>query len=413
VIFFSYAREDAAAVGELYRLMKAKGLQPWMDTQDIPPGADWALEIQRAIRRADFFFVFLSHSSVVKTGVLKDEIRAGVAVREANLAGEHFLIPVRLEEVNLPESLARYQWVDYFRDGGRARLLQVVGYDPLRAFRRTFVRYAAIAAALVVAGLVCWVAYRRLHDPVREFVAWRQSPGDVRADSTEALIGVTLWELRPSKDSDPPAVREIVHPEDRPATEWQWTAVRSKLNLSLALQAKFRIGIESSRAGYLYIVDRADYGSGLKPPVLIFPTTRIRGGNNYVASGSLVEVPPDFFELQSSGADYRGERVTILLSPAALPLSIGREQLDLNQAMFNRWQHDWSVPARLVHAEIGASAGIVTKGEVESKNNPQRMLGMDDPAPQYLFDLPAKPNAPLLFDFRITVAGGATIIKSS
>ena len=38
--------------------------------------------------------------------------------------GVAYLIPVRLEECEVPERLKRWQWVDLFRDGGYERLLQ-------------------------------------------------------------------------------------------------------------------------------------------------------------------------------------------------------------------------------------------------------------------------------------------------
>lgn len=396
-VFFSYAREDAARVSEIYQLVKSKGFQPWMDTRDIAGGEDWDLAIKRAIRRANFFLVFISHFSIVKTGVLKDEMESGISIRQSNLEHERFLIPVRLEECEIPESLKPYQWVNYFDDDGPARLLRALGYQP-----RRFLMYAVSALILGLLCLASWVIYRRTHDPARDFVEGRGSQGSEHTDPRKALIGVTLWELRPARATDPPAVRQIFHP-DQAATGLELTPVRSKIKLSLPLNAKFRIGIESSRAGYLYVIDRAAYGSELTQPILIFPTTRIRDGNNYVSSGSSVELPSDYWELQSWRANYRGEQITVLLTPAPLPLSIGRDQLALDAAQFNNWVHEWGVEPRLVSGQPENSEATATPGEAQSRNNPRHNLTPQDPAPQNLYELPTKPDTPVLFHIQVSV----------
>jgi TIR domain len=398
-VFFSYAREDEARVAEIYRLVKSKGFRPWMDTRDIAGGEDWDLAIKRAIRRANFFLVFVSHFSLVKTGVLKAEMESGISIRQANLEHERFLIPVRLEECDLPDSLKPYQWINYFADDGPVRLLRALGYQP-----RRFLKYAVSAAIFALLCLAAWAIYRRAHDPAREFVTQRSSQGAEPSDSRKALIGVTLWELRPTREADPPAVREIIHPEQAAAeVSEKLTPVRSKMNLSLPLNAKFRIGIESSRPGYLYVIDRALYGSELTRPTLIFPTTRIRDGNNYISNGSSVELPSDYFELQSRRADYRGEQITILLTPKPLPLLIGREQLPLDEAQFNKWVHDWGVQPRVVAGRLDDSESTATPGEAQSRNNPLHNLTPQDPAPQNLYELPAKSDVPVLFHFLVSI----------
>jgi TIR domain len=398
-VFFSYAREDEARVAEIYRLLKSKGFRPWMDTRDIAGGEDWDLAIQRAIRRANFFLAFISHFSLVKTGVLKAEMESGISIRQSHLEHERFLIPVRLEERDLPDSLKPYQWINYFDDDGPVRLLGALGYQP-----RGFLKYAVSAAIVVLLCVASWVIYHRTHDPAQEFVTRRSSQGAEPTDPRKALIGVTLWELRPTRETDPPAVREIIHPEQA-ATELseKLTPVRSKMNLSLPLNAKFRIGIESSRPGYLYVIDRAVYGSELTRPILIFPTTRIRDGNNYISNGSSVEMPSDYFELQSRRADYRGEQITILLTPKPLPLLIGREQLPLDDAQFNKWVHDWDVQPRLVAGQPDNSEPTATPGEAQSRNKLNHNLTPQDPAPQNLYELPAKSDVPVLFHFLVSI----------
>ena len=51
--------------------------------------------------------------------------------------GVAFLIPVRLEECEIPERLKRWQWVDLFDDDGYTRLLRGLGVSVFQREIRT------------------------------------------------------------------------------------------------------------------------------------------------------------------------------------------------------------------------------------------------------------------------------------
>jgi len=396
-VFLSYAREDEATVAEVYRLLKARGFQPWMDTRDIAGGEDWGLAIQRAMRRANFVLVFISHSSLGKPGVLQDEIKAGLLIREANLEGERFVIPVRLEKCEIPESLKPYQWINYFDRDGRPRLLKALGYQPVRPWI-----YAGALIILAALAVSFWWGRAAGRSPVDQFVSGREVKGN-EAPVGNAWIGITLLELRPTKATDAPSVREIIHPPAEPSAEAEHlTPVRSRMKLALPVEAKFRIGIESSQSGYLYVIDRAQYGDQWSPPVMIFPTTRIRSGDNLISRGSYIELPSDYWAFQSTRPGYRGEQITILLTPAALPVSIGADEANLDPELFAKWEREWSVPARLVATQIEDSDVTATPGEAAARNRQFQRLSSKDPAPQYLYELPAK--SPAMFHFPLSVA---------
>jgi hypothetical protein len=66
-------------------------------------------------------------------------------------------------------------------------------------------------------------------------------------------------------------------------------------------------------------------------PVLIFPTTRTRGGDNRVKAGRVIEIPsqddsPPFFTMRKSRADNTGENLIVLVTPAPIAdLEIGEK----------------------------------------------------------------------------------------
>lgn len=123
-IFLSYAREDEARAEQLYQQLNEAGFRPWMDTRDLLPGEISA--IKRAIQDSDFFVACLSEIAVRKRSYIRREIRGAVARREEMLEHDIYLIPVRLEECDVPEELRAHQWLDLFKPNGWERLVKAL-----------------------------------------------------------------------------------------------------------------------------------------------------------------------------------------------------------------------------------------------------------------------------------------------
>ncbi len=107
-IFFSYAREDAAFIDEVKRLVEAAGHDVWVDVEDIRGGDSWRSAIVAAISGADAVVVALSRHSVQSRNVATEvSIAASQQVR---------IVPLRLDETepegDLAYDLARVHWVD-------------------------------------------------------------------------------------------------------------------------------------------------------------------------------------------------------------------------------------------------------------------------------------------------------------
>jgi hypothetical protein len=125
-IFLSYAREDEGKVEKLYQELSDAGFKPWMDTKDILPGERWQSSIRKAVRRSDFFLACLSANSVSKRGWIQREIRDALDIWQEKLEADIYLIPVRLEDCEVPESLCDFQWVDLFEEDGWTRLVKAI-----------------------------------------------------------------------------------------------------------------------------------------------------------------------------------------------------------------------------------------------------------------------------------------------
>jgi hypothetical protein len=81
----------------------------------LQPGQDWASEISKAIRRSRFVLACISNSSISKSGFVQKELRIALDVADEQPEGSTFLIPVRLEECEIPDRLKRWQAADLFK----------------------------------------------------------------------------------------------------------------------------------------------------------------------------------------------------------------------------------------------------------------------------------------------------------
>lgn len=125
-LFLSYARVDRGRVEAIYDKLRENGQSPWMDVKDILPGERWEVKINQAIERSDFFLAFLSQSSVDRRGVLRKELRQALEKWKGMLEDDIYLIPVRLEQCNVPDELVGFQILDLFAQDWWNRLVSAV-----------------------------------------------------------------------------------------------------------------------------------------------------------------------------------------------------------------------------------------------------------------------------------------------
>jgi hypothetical protein len=123
-VFVCHASENETTVKELVDQLKADGFDPWFYTDKILPGMDWDLENQKAMRESDAVIVCFSKIAVEKEGYIQKEIKYAVEIQKEKPEGTIFLIPVQLDECNIPYSLRNVQWGKYFELGGYTKIVQ-------------------------------------------------------------------------------------------------------------------------------------------------------------------------------------------------------------------------------------------------------------------------------------------------
>jgi hypothetical protein len=221
----------------------------------------------------------------------------------------------------------------------------------------------------------------------------------------EALVGLTIWRVRPSAARDEPGARVLVHSE-KGAQEW--TPERLAADLPLAEGERVRFSIESARSGYLYVIDREEYANGsFGEPYMLFPTTKIRGGRNRVQGGTVVEMPswddtPPYVWLKRSRPDHVAEVLTILVTPEPLEgLHIGSEPLKLNAEQVKAWESKWGAEVKRLSARQQQGKSYTTAEKYAASG--YQSLTQADPTPETLYVVPAKEGEALIVNVPLRI----------
>ena len=123
-VFLCHSSNDKPAVRELYQKLRAEPwIEPWLDEEELYPGQDWNMEIEKAVEAADAIIVCLTKNSINKEGYVQRELRIVLDFADYKPEGTLYIIPVRLEECDPPRRLRPWQYADYF-EGQRERGLQ-------------------------------------------------------------------------------------------------------------------------------------------------------------------------------------------------------------------------------------------------------------------------------------------------
>ena len=127
-VFLCHASQDKPIVRELCQRLNAEGwIDPWLVEEKLLPGQDWDMEIEKAVEAADAVIVCLSSRSINKEGYIQKELRFVLDIALEKPEGAIFVIPLRLDECDIPRRLRSWQYADYFpsnRESAYDRLLK-------------------------------------------------------------------------------------------------------------------------------------------------------------------------------------------------------------------------------------------------------------------------------------------------
>ncbi|MEP7214411.1 MAG: DUF4384 domain-containing protein [Acidobacteriota bacterium] len=247
--------------------------------------------------------------------------------------------------------------------------------------------------------------------PVRyKVVGSRPLPTSDNDSNGSAVVGVTVWRLRPSKKTDDAEVRQLIHEQG------EWTPERVTAGVPLTEGSRVQLTIESPRAGYLYVFDREVYADKTYgEPYLIFPTLNLNAGDNKVSAGRVIEIPssedkPAYYTLKRSRADHSGEALTVIVSDKPLAeITIGRSALKIAAAQFETYQTRWGTMTQQLELDKGAGTAMSKAEKAAASGNEN--LTQDDSLPQTIYRVVAKPDQPLLVTIPLPIGAKPDKVK--
>lgn len=221
---------------------------------------------------------------------------------------------------------------------------------------------------------------------------------------TYGTLGVTVMRQRLSTVKDGgDAAKERLNNKD-----FVWERVND--NSPLVPGDQVRISVESSEAGYLYVVNQEQYADGtLGRALLIFPTLLTYDGDNSIKPRipRIIPAPDGTLEIRPNnrGKVQVAERLTIIVSPAPLdtPRPLTDREMELPPGWVEKWERDWA--GRTDRATwLGKAGHTQTKREhaagqakeIRHKVHQSQALNDDDPPPQNYYQVTIRAGMPTL-----------------
>lgn len=114
-VFLCYGSQDERIVHLIYEhLLKEKWIDPWMDKENLLPGQNRELKLKEELNSADIVLLCLSSQSLEQEGSFHREIKLVDDFAKEKPEASIFVIPVRLDDCEMPHILRHRQSVKFF-----------------------------------------------------------------------------------------------------------------------------------------------------------------------------------------------------------------------------------------------------------------------------------------------------------
>lgn len=115
--FISYAHEDMVVALRLWRDLRALGVEPWLDREELIGGQRWEDAVRDALDVSTHFLALISACSISKRGFVQKELAQALEILKEFPPDSIYVIPVRLDDTRPKHRILReLHWIDLFRD---------------------------------------------------------------------------------------------------------------------------------------------------------------------------------------------------------------------------------------------------------------------------------------------------------
>jgi Leucine-rich repeat (LRR) protein len=125
-LFLSYARQDQHHVEQIRQFLLDAGHQVWMDVYNVVGGENWERAIRKAIGECTIFAAVISRNSVNRRGMVQKELKIALDEMDGMMPNDIFVIPVRLDDCEIPERLSQFQSVQWGTSAQKHSLLEAI-----------------------------------------------------------------------------------------------------------------------------------------------------------------------------------------------------------------------------------------------------------------------------------------------
>jgi TIR domain len=109
-------------VKDFYQKLIKSGYTAWLKEEDLLPGQQIKTTVQKQVKGSDLIIVLLTQDFTRKAGSHHSELKEALETAKTMPDGRIFIIPVKLEEADIPESLEGLWSVDLFAENGYGKL---------------------------------------------------------------------------------------------------------------------------------------------------------------------------------------------------------------------------------------------------------------------------------------------------
>ncbi len=122
-VFIIYAKEDQAVASEIANLIRESGMEPWLDVENITAGQIWMDEMAKALDESAMAVVLVSQN-LNKSTYASKELKSAISDLEANDKKSSPLIPILIDDSEMPSSISHIQFVDFKKDDAKKFLVR-------------------------------------------------------------------------------------------------------------------------------------------------------------------------------------------------------------------------------------------------------------------------------------------------
>jgi hypothetical protein len=136
-VFVSYPSEHLEKALEIKNFIKEIGVDCWFDKDKLVAGEDWDRARKEALKSSDLFVLVCAKQINERDGVYHREINEALNISLKKRLGSIYIIPFRIEKVDLPPEISRFQYINHWESDWKFKISQSF----LRAAEKTSQRH--------------------------------------------------------------------------------------------------------------------------------------------------------------------------------------------------------------------------------------------------------------------------------